>query len=123
MMSILSSEYALALAIRYGEDGILTLPFDSILTGRLGYIHGGAIGGFLCVASDAAMERSRKTPESQFRALTTSLQFLRGGREVDLHCAATVQRGGKVATVNAIAWQEDRERPVATSCRKYLLEG
>lgn len=123
MMSVLSSEYALALGIRHGEDGILTLPFETILTGRLGYIHGGAIGGFLCVASDVAMERNRRTPESQFRVLTTSLQFLRGARERDLHCATTIQLGGKVATVNAVAWQDDRERPVATSCRKYLLEG
>ncbi|RYE95016.1 MAG: PaaI family thioesterase, partial [Oxalobacteraceae bacterium] len=49
--------------------------------------------------------------------------FQRGGRAVPTRAAATVTRlGTRVANVEAIAWQDDRTRPIATARLNCLLE-
>jgi len=122
----IDSNYGHTLGIRclLDSDGseILLLPFTPALLGRPGFFHGGAIGGLLSLACDDAMERQLRVFGLGFQPLSTSLQFLRGGRERAVHAAAFVQLGAKIASVNAIAWQSERAKPIASACRKYLVD-
>ena len=91
----IDSNYGRTLGIRclLDSDGseILLLPFSPALLGRPGFLHGGAIGGLLSLACDDAMERQLRVSGLGFQPLSTSLQFLRGGRERAVHAAARLQ--------------------------------
>ena len=93
------------------EGLMLELPFSPHLIGRPGFLHGGAIGGLLVLACDAALD-------GRGRAFSTGIQFLRGAREQALWTRAVVVGGGRIVTVNATAWQ-DAGKPIASTSRKY----
>jgi acyl-coenzyme A thioesterase PaaI-like protein len=121
-----SSPNTPAMGVRISVDPegreLLLLSFAPHLRGRPGFLHGGAIAGLLSLACDHAIRKetgsSGATPP---RCLTSSFQFLRGGREQDVHALATVQRGRAISTVSAAAWQNSESKPVAVLTRKYLM--
>jgi acyl-coenzyme A thioesterase PaaI-like protein len=96
----------------------LLLPFDGHLMGRPGFLHGGAIAGFLSLACDQAM--ARETADAAV-VLTSTFQFLRAGKERDVRAAGIVQLGKSISTVQAAAWQETESRPIAVVTRKYRM--
>ena len=117
MIAAALQPYAVALGIRLENDAILpclVMPFQNTLTGRTGFIHGGAIAGLLTLVCDEAAGVGA-------RPFSTSFQFLRGAREQQLYAAATIAFGARIATATATAWQTDRERPIASVVRKYQL--
>ena len=123
-MKRLDSSYARLMGIRVHVDASgrqqLLLPFDQRLIGRPGLLHGGAIAGFLSLACDHAMTQETSTADATVRCITSTFQFLRAGRELDVTAAAGVQRGKAIATVQAVAWQESEAKPIAMVTRKYL---
>jgi uncharacterized protein (TIGR00369 family) len=125
-MSRLNSAYAGSIGIRVHIDAggreQLLLPFDQRLLGRPGFLHGGAIAGLLSLACDHAMARDTSTPNAALRCITSTLQFLRPGREENVTAAASVQLGKTISTVQAIAWQDTESKPIAIVTRKYLME-
>lgn len=125
-MTRLRSPYARRLGIiELAESGtgiILALPFNETLIGRRGFLHGGAIAGFLALACEEALVRLRRDNRADFGCVTSTVQFLRGAREqMDVCATADVSVGGALATANAMAWQADRAQPIATACIKYIL--
>ena len=92
----------------------LEMAFTPAALGRPGFLHGGAIGGLLAIACDEAVGKGA-------RGFTSHIEFLRGAREEVMTVEATVQRRRTIATATAVAWQDDREKPVATMSRKYRL--
>jgi acyl-coenzyme A thioesterase PaaI-like protein len=92
------------------------LPFQPELGGRPGFLHGGAIAGFLSELCDEVL-KDRGKP---FRSLSSSVQFLRGAREATLFAeAGALHVGAASATIQARAWQDSADRPVALIVRKY----
>lgn len=117
MMRVLHSDYARALGADADDASArreLALPFAPHLSGRTGFLHGGAIAGFLVLIADDAAN-------GQGRCFSSSVQFLRGARESELRGTAMVAQGTRIMTVTAHAWQDDEQRPVATICRKYRV--
>jgi len=108
-----SESYEDALGVKMC-DHMLIMPFRPALIGRTGFLHGGAIAGLLSLACDRIVG-------DDAWCFTSTFQFLRGARQGDLHAVATIARGASIATVNAMAWQDDERRPVASACRKYRL--
>jgi acyl-coenzyme A thioesterase PaaI-like protein len=51
-----------------------------------------------------------------------TVDFMRGGRERDTYAAAIISRlGNRIANVEAIAWQEGRDKPIASARMNLML--
>ena len=118
--------YAALLGIAHigGDDPtLLTMPSADTLLGRPGYLHGGAIGGLLEMAAIVAL-RSALADDGggQIKPINVTVDFMRGGREKPTFARGTVTRlGGRVANVEAIAWQGDAAKPIAAARMNYLI--
>ncbi len=110
--------YAETLGIEAVEqDGahLYRMPFGDTVLGRPGFLHGGAIAGLLELAAIATLMRELDEGAS-VKPINMSVSFMRGGTEQDTFAAATITRlGGRVANVEAHAWQADRSKPIASA--------
>jgi len=106
---------------REGGELLWIMPFREEVVGRPGFLHGGAIAGLLEFAAlgtaYAALEEG-----ATVKPINVSIDFLRGGVEHDTFAAATITRlGGRVANVEAHAWQQDRGRPIAAARMNLMV--
>jgi len=98
-------------------DDVHSLPFQPILLGRPGFMHGGAIAGFLAIVCDAKAQAVGGGHDPA----TTNMNFLRGGRERDTFATAEIRaRTSRLLVVEASAWQESPDKPIAMMSRTYL---
>src|SRR5580693_2757039 len=109
-MSRLDSSYARLLNIQRSvtPEGreTLMLPFSPVLLGRPGFLHGGAIAGFLALVCDQAVAGELATGKDGFICVTSTFQFLRGGRELDMYGKAEIaHRSATTMTLTAYSWQ------------------
>ncbi len=107
------------------EDGlpVLAMPFSNAVLGRPGFVQGGAITGLIEVAALAAL-RHQLAGEGggRVKPINVTIDFMRGGRERVTYAAGTVTRlGNRIANVEAIAWQEGRDKPIASARMNYLI--
>jgi acyl-coenzyme A thioesterase PaaI-like protein len=112
------SAYRHSLGLRESRDRREhVMPFQPGLLGRPGFLHGGAIAGLLASVCDSAAE----TEGDGHEAATTTMNYLRGGRERDTFATATVQaRTARFLIIEATAWQESPDKPIARMARTYL---
>lgn len=107
-----------------GDDPtLLLMPSADTLLGRPGYLHGGAIGGLLEMAAIVALRYAlSEDGGGQIKPINVTVDYMRGGREKPTHARGTVTRlGGRVANVEASAWQDDPARPIAAARMNYLI--
>jgi acyl-coenzyme A thioesterase PaaI-like protein len=112
----------------------LSLAFvDAELHGRLAFaprnignaalpaLHGGTISALL--ESTAIFELLWQKDELVLpKIVSITVEYLRSGKPVDTWAHARVTRAGRrVANVHASAWQDDRDRPIATATALLLL--
>ena len=112
-------------ATLHWEDGlpVLAMPFGDDVLGRPGFVQGGAITGLIEVAALAAL-RHQLAGEGggRVKPINVTIDFMRGGRERVTYAAGTVTRlGNRIANVEAIAWQEGRDKPIASARMNYLI--
>lgn len=89
------------------EGPLLVLPYHEDVTGRPGFLHGGALAGLLELAARRALGEAGAI-------VTASVDYLRPAPEGDTRALGQVVRlGRRFAQVEAHAWQADREKPVA----------
>lgn len=101
---------------------LFIMPFGQVVTGRPGYLHGGAIAGLLEFAAFGALYEALGTKRPEVKPINVTVQYMRGGVNHDTFATATVTRLGKrVATVEAHAWQRDRAKPIAAAQMNILL--
>jgi uncharacterized protein (TIGR00369 family) len=117
--------YAQLLGLRTerGADGALlwVMPFSEQVVGRPGFLHGGAIAGLLEFAALGTLYDALGSGSSA-RPINVSVDFMRGGTDHDTYAAATITRlGNRVANVEAHAWQQDRDKPIAAARMNLLL--
>ncbi len=117
--------YAVTLGIEpFEQDGehLYRLPFGDVVLGRPGYLHGGAIAGLLEIAAIGAVLRALGEGGT-IKPVNLSVNFMRGGTDRDTFAGAVVTRlGGRVANVEAHAWQDDREKPIASAQLNLLVK-
>lgn len=108
-----------------GDDGVrLRMPFGEALIGAPGRLHGGAIAGLLELAGMAALLLALPgdEPLPRFKPLTATVDYLRAGAMRDTYAEATITRlGRRVANLDAVAWQYDHTRPIATAKLNIIL--
>jgi uncharacterized protein (TIGR00369 family) len=118
--------YARTLGIEIASEGAdtpeLSLPFSPDVVGRPGFLHGGAIAGLLEFAAMAALRHALADEGVGIEPVTSTIDYLRGGRDKTTFAAGRVTRfGTRVANVEAFAWQDARDQPIAAARSNFLL--
>lgn len=105
------------------DPTLLLMPSADTLLGRPGYLHGGAIGGLLEMAAIVALRSAlAEDGGGQIKPINVTVDYMRGGREKPTFARGSVTRlGGRVANVEATAWQDDAEKPIAAARMNYLI--
>lgn len=114
----------------------LSLVFEGDeLQGRLAYaprnignaalpaLHGGTIAALLesTAIFSIIWEKDAKVLP---KIVSITVEYLRTGKPVETSAHARITRAGRrVANVHVSAWQDDRERPIATATAILLLNG
>lgn len=121
--------YALALdmSVVDEQDGapVIAMPFADRVQGRPGFLHGGAISGMLEMAAIAAIHRAlrAKGSDSAIKQVNVTIDFMRGGMGQMTYAVGEVTRLGRtMANVEARAWQDDQEKPIAMGYMHYLIK-
>ena len=127
-MSFTLPPYAqtLGIAIETGDGApVLAMPFGNGVLGRPGFVHGGALSGLLEMAAIAALKHAlaaEDRAEARIKPVNVTVDFMRGGREKVTRAQGKVSRlGNRVANVEAFAWQDDPDRPVAAARMNFLI--
>lgn len=119
--------YALLLGLTEepNADGppVLVMPFAEPVLGRPGFLHGGAIAGLLEMAAIVALRHALAGEGGgRIKPVNVSLDYMRGGRDKPTRASGVVTRlGSRVANVEASAWQDAPDRPIAKARMNYLL--
>lgn len=113
----------LGLTVEPGTDApVLVMPFGPDVLGRPGFLHGGAIGGLLEMAAVGALWQALGTDETQVKPINLTVDYMRGGRDKPTRARGIVTRlGTRVANVEAVAWQDEPDRPIAAARMNYLI--
>jgi uncharacterized protein (TIGR00369 family) len=113
----------LGLTIEPGEAApVFVMPFGVDVLGRPGFLHGGAIGGLLEMAAVGALRQALGAEEARIKPINLTVDYMRGGRDKVTRARGTVTRlGTRVANVEAIAWQDEPDRPIAAARLNYLI--
>ena len=122
-MSLPYSEL-LGLSEEPGESApTLVMEFGTHVLGRPGFLHGGAIGGLLEMAAVGALKQALAGEDgARFKPINLTVDYMRGGRDKPTRARGLVTRLGKrVANVEAVAWQDDPDRPIASARMNYLI--
>jgi uncharacterized protein (TIGR00369 family) len=104
---------------------VLAMPFGADVLGRPGFVHGGALAGLLELAAITALEHALAQAGragATFKPINVTVDFMRGAREQVTRAQGHVVRlGSRVANVEAVAWQDDRDRPVTAGRINFLI--
>jgi uncharacterized protein (TIGR00369 family) len=114
----------LGLSVEQGEGApVLVMPFGPEVIGRPGFLHGGAIGGLLEMAAVVALKHALEADGGgRIKPINVTVDYMRGGREKLTRAQGTITRlGNRVANVEAIAWQDAPDRPIAAARMNYLI--
>jgi len=104
---------------------VIGMPFADRVQGRPGFLHGGAISGLLEIAAIAAIHRAlqAKGSDSAIKQVNVTVDFMRGGLNQMTYAVGEVTRLGRtMANVEARAWQDDRDKPIAMGYMHYLIK-
>lgn len=118
--------YARLLKLRFeSRDGapVVVMPFHEDVIGRPGFLHGGAIAGLLEFAAFTTLFGRIDDDSVVLKPVTVTVDYMRPGVERETYAGATVERlGTSVANVEAFAWQEERDQPIASARLNFLLD-
>lgn len=107
-----------------GDVPLLLIDFGRQVEGRPGFLHGGAIGGLLETAGYAVLAQALSVGglDRRMKPINVTVQFLSSGKPRPTYAAGRIVRlGRRVANVAVEAWQDDRERPIATAVMNVML--
>lgn len=101
---------------------VLTMGYEFNKMGRPGFLHGGAIAGMLeAVAYQTLAEAT--DGEAHIKPVNVTVTYMRGGRDHLTYARATIQRlGRRIANIEAVAWQDDPESPIAIAQMNLMLD-
>jgi uncharacterized protein (TIGR00369 family) len=118
-----NSPFARCLGIRVGEGDTLIMPFSSKIIGNpiLPAIHGGITGAFLETTAIVGVTRELGVGALP-KPIGITINYLRSGRALDSFASASVvKQGRRVVAFEAKAWQDDRDRPIASAFGHFML--
>jgi uncharacterized protein (TIGR00369 family) len=99
------------------------MPYHEDVVGRPGYLHGGAIAGLLEFAAFSGVARALDDDSVVMKPVVVTVDYMRPGGERDTFATAVVERlGSSIANVEAYAWQEGPDQPIASARVNFLLD-
>ena len=99
------------------------MPWHEDVMGRPQFLHGGAIAGLLEFAAYETLGRALNGEPVTMKPITVTVDYMLGGRDRETYAEAVIERLGRsIANVEAIAWQQDRTRPIAGARINFLLD-
>jgi uncharacterized protein (TIGR00369 family) len=109
-----------------GTDGrlVIAMPYSDGVRGRPGFVHGGALAGLLeTVAYATLSEALGENDRPLIKPVNVTATYMRGAVEMTTYARATIERLGKrIANIEAIAWQDDINKPVAMAQINVMLD-
>jgi uncharacterized protein (TIGR00369 family) len=118
--------YARLLRLRFETEAgapLVVMPYGEDVVGRPGFLHGGAIAGLLEFAAFSGLSRALDDDSVAMKPVTVTVDYMRPGIERETYATAVIERlGATIANVEAFAWQEDRDQPIASARLNFLLE-
>ncbi|MEA1618138.1 PaaI family thioesterase [Erythrobacter sp. T5W1-R] len=124
----LLSAYARSLGITVvGEEGglpLLSVDFGPNVEGRPQHFHGGATAGLLETAGYAALRTvlHKEGREVGMKPINITVQYLSAGKSRPTFALGRITRlGRRNANITVEAWQDDRERPIASAVMNILM--
>jgi uncharacterized protein (TIGR00369 family) len=125
-MKALLSPYAQTMGfIIEREDGgqlVVKMPSSELKLGRPGFVHGGALAGLLETVALATLSEALNDENVALKPINVTVTYMRGAVEMVSCARATIERlGRRIANVEAVAWQDDPERPVAIAQVNIML--
>lgn len=115
----------LGLGIELRDDEILgKMTFSEHLIGNslIPALHGGTIGALLewtGIISVIMRAENLTVPKT----INITVEYLRTGRAKDVWAVAEMTKlGRRVANVRCLAWQDERERPIAAANMHFLVQ-
>jgi uncharacterized protein (TIGR00369 family) len=113
----------LGLSVDPDDESVLIMPFAEGVLGRPGFLHGGAISGLMEMAAIVAVRQAlAEEGGGRIKPINVTVDFMRGGRDKPTRAQGVVTRlGTRVANVEATAWQDDRDKPIAAARLNYLI--
>lgn len=117
----------LGITVEPAADGaapVLLMPASEAVLGRPGFLHGGALAGLMEIAAVMGLyaRLAEEDGTAKIKPINVSVDFMRGGKMVETRAQVVVNRlGRRVANVEASAWQEDREAPIAAARINFLI--
>ena len=127
-MTTLFSPYAKTMGFEAKRDPqgrlIIAMPFGDGVRGRPGFIHGGALAGLLeTVAYVTLSEALGEDDKPLLKPVNVTATYMRGAIEATTYARASIERPGKrIANIEAVAWQDDPEKPVAMAQINVMLD-
>ena len=115
----------LGVETRHTSDGLVcVLPFAEHLVGNptLPALHGGVVGAFLETSAILQLIDAQENDARTYtKTISFTVQYLRSGRPLETFAAARITKlGRRVSNVSAVAWQAERDRPIATAQGQFL---
>lgn len=116
---------AAGIVLTKADGGSVELYLDCVLAqhgGGPGVFHGGQIGGLLEVALEMALRTAGPSDTPAARTTSMTVQYLRPAVAQRLNVAGrVVRRGRQLSYVEAEAWQDDRDKPVAVATANFTV--
>jgi len=106
-----------------GDEILCSLPENGKFTGNptLPAIHGGVVGAFLestALVHLLATQEITKVP----KIITFTVDYLRSAKVADCFAVAEITKPGRrVANMRIHAWQQNRNKPIATANANFLV--
>lgn len=120
--------YARTIGIRHegDEDGapVLAFEFTGDVEGRPQHLHGGATSGLLETAGYALLRRElgRLGRNHRLKPINITVQFLSAGKQRTTYAKGRITKlGRRNANISVEAWQDDRDRPIATAIMNIMM--
>jgi len=112
----------LGLSVEPGDVApVFVMPFGHDVIGRPGFLHGGALAGLLEMAAIGALKQALEG-EARIKPINVTMDYMRGGRDKPTRARGSVTRlGNRIANVEAHAWQDEPDRPIAAARMNFLI--
>ncbi len=112
----------LSARLKDGElQGVLSYSDKLIGNPVLPALHGGTIGALLETTAVLELFNQAETVVIP-KTINLTVAYLRSGRPVDTYAAARItKQGRRVIAVQVEAWQDDRQRPIASASANFLI--
>ena len=103
---------------------VLNIEFGGNIEGRPGFLHGGATAGLLENAGYAALRTVliEEGRDPVLKPINITVQYLSAGKPKTTYALARITRlGRRNANLTVEAWQDNRDRPIASAVMNILM--